>query len=168
MDGGFEAWAQASTPSLLRVAFLLCGQQHAAEDLVQGALEKVSTAWHGIDGHPDAYARVVLYRLNVSKWRRRKLVEVSTHTVPDRGEADHSDRVERRLILAAALMRLTRAQRSVLVLRFYEDLSAVEVAEILRCSVGTVKSQTHKALRALRDGTPELAELVGRRMATDV
>ena len=166
MDTGFEEWARARTPALLRAAYLLAGGQQNAEDLTQGVLVKVASAWRRIDD-PDAYARRVMYRLQVSWWRRRRLTETPIGAVPDRGQPDDTARVDIRLTLADALGRLTPAQRSVLVLRFFEDLAEAETAAVLQCSVGTVKSQTHKALAALRRAAPELAEIVGRRLPAD-
>lgn len=166
MEAGFEEWARARTPALLRAAFLLTGRQESAEDLTQDALLRVATAWGRIRHHPDAYARQVLYRLQVSRWRKRRLLETLT-AVPDHGGSDATSEVDVRVTLATALVRLTHAQRAVLVLRFYEDLSETETAAVLDCSVGTVKSQTHKALAALRRSSPELAELVGERLPAD-
>jgi RNA polymerase sigma-70 factor (sigma-E family) len=166
VDAGFEEWARARTPALLRRAYLLTGQQQSAEDLVQSTLERVATAWRRIDD-ADAYARQVMYRLQVSWWRRRRVRERLTDSPIDHGRADETAVVDIRLALADALRRLTSAQRCVLVLRFYEDLSEAETATALECSVGNVKSQTHKALAALRRAAPELAELVGRRLPAD-
>jgi RNA polymerase sigma-70 factor (sigma-E family) len=168
VDLQFEEWARARTPSLLRSAYLLTGGQHSAEDLVQSALERVLLAWDRILEHPDAYVRVVLYRENVGRWRRRRVHEVSATEGHDPGVADRTGQVETSMLLHSALARLTARQRAVLVLRFYDDLAESEVASILGCSVGTVKSQTHKALRALRAGAPELGDLIGERELRDV
>jgi RNA polymerase sigma factor (sigma-70 family) len=102
---------------------------------------------------------------NVTQWRRRKLKEVVTSAPPELGHDDQSSEVETRIMLQNALRRLTPAQRTVLVLRFYEDLSESETAFAIDRSTGTVKSQTHKALRALRDSSPELSDLVIRRLS---
>jgi RNA polymerase sigma-70 factor (sigma-E family) len=167
VDADFEDWARARTPSLLRAAYLLTGSQQAAEDLVQGALEKVAIAWRRIDGYPEAYARQVLYRLHLRSWRRRRVVEIITSSTPERGAGDQTAAVDLRVTVETALRLLTPAQRAVLVLRYYEDLSETDTAALLRCSIGTVKSQSHKALQSLRQKAPELAELVGRRLPTD-
>jgi RNA polymerase sigma-70 factor (sigma-E family) len=168
VDLQFEEWARARTPALLRTAYLLTGSQHSAEDLVQAALERVMPAWGRIRENPDAYARVVLHRENAGQWRRRRVREVSSDDAPEPGVADDSARVEIAMVLQAALARLTARQRAVLVLRFYEDRAEAEIADILSCSIGTVKSQTHKALRAMRSTAPELDDLVGRKQVTDV
>jgi RNA polymerase sigma-70 factor (sigma-E family) len=161
VDTGFEEWARARTPALLRAAYLLAGGQQNAEDLTQGVLVKLAAAWWRVDD-PDAYARRVLHRLQVSRWRRRSLTEMLVDAIPERGRPDPTGDVDVRIVLADALRRLTVPQRSVLVLRYYEDLSEAETAVVLGCSVGTVKSQTHKALAALRRVAPELADLGGR------
>jgi RNA polymerase sigma-70 factor (sigma-E family) len=145
---------------------LLTGRQESAEDLTQDALLRVATSWGRIRDYPDAYARQVLYRLQVSRWRRRRPAETLA-AAPERATFDVTGQVDVRVTLGKALDRLTPAQRAVLVLRFYEDLSEAEAAAVLECSIGTVKSQTHKALAALRRGSPELAELVGERLPAD-
>jgi RNA polymerase sigma-70 factor (sigma-E family) len=161
----FDAFVRARTPSLLRSAFLLTGDQHLAEDLVQNALIRTHGSWSRLHhaGNAEAYTRKVMYHLQVAWWRRGKVAESLAGEVPestrrfDRG--DHATITAVRLTLQAALLRLTNSQRAVLVLRFFEDRSEAEAAEILRVSVGTVKSQTAKALSRLRTVAPELNDI---------
>ena len=161
-DTEFEEFVRTRTAGLLRAAYLLTGDQHAAEDLVQTAFERTAARWRRIerDGGADAYVRTVLYRLQVDRWRRRKVGERLTDAPPERPAGDAYAGADTRLALRTALGRLTPRQRAVLVLRFYEDRSEAQAAEVLGCSLGTVKSQTHLALRRLREGSPELADLV--------
>jgi len=154
----FTRWARARQQHLLRVALLMTDDRSRAEDLVQDALTQVAMRWARLrDGSPDAYARKVIYHGNISWWRRRR-GEVLTPDVVDRpapGEA-----VERRLLVRRALAALTPRQRAVVVLRYFEDLTERDTADVLGVSVGTVKSQTHLALRRLREAAPELAEFL--------
>lgn len=156
----FEAWVRARGTTLARQAYLLTGDVHLAEDLVQDALARVAQHWRRLrrEGEPDAYARVVLHRLSIDRWRRRtaRPPEVLTGREVDRssGPVDH----ERRLVLRDALARLTPKQRAVLSLRFYDDLTEARTAEVLGCSVSTVKSQTRVALARVRDLAPDLLE----------
>lgn len=154
----FEDWARGHAPVLLRTAYLLVADQHRAEDLVQQTLERVAPGWERIE-HPDAYARQVLYRLRAGDGRRRRVSEVLVSVPPEISVRSASGSVDTKLAVADALRRLTPSQRRVLVLRYYEDLSEREVAQILGCSVGTVKSQAHKALAALRRAAPGLSDL---------
>lgn len=160
MDGEFEQWVRARSESLLRAAYLLAGSQPGAEDLAQSTLERVGAAWRRIDASPDGYARQVMYRLALRQWRQRDRESELASRYAEPGLHDAVDQVDTRIVLERALRRITASQRAVLVLRFYEDLSEAETASTLRCSVGTVKSQTHKALRALREVAPELADLI--------
>lgn len=154
----FSSWAAACQPSLLRTAVLLTGDHHRAEDLVQEALTKVALRWRRLRNEdPDAYARRIIVHDNISWWRRHRRDSV-THTESPVLSAYPT--VDRRLMLRQALSRLTPRQRSVVVLRYYTDLSERETAELMGTSVGTVKSQAHLALGRLRDGAPELAELL--------
>jgi RNA polymerase sigma-70 factor (sigma-E family) len=156
----FTRWARARQQPLLRTAVLLCGDHHRAEDLVQDALTKVALRWSRLrDGHPEAYARQVMVRTNISWWRRqRREVVLEVHDAASRpGPAGE---VDRRLLLDRALARLSPRQRTTVVLRFYEDLSERETAEVMGVGLGTVKSQTHVALARLRAAAPELAELL--------
>jgi len=161
----FARWASQRQLALLRTAVLICGDHHRAEDLVQEALTQVALRWRKLrDGHPDAYARRVIVNGNVSWWRRHRREVVSSEPdepaqVPAAVHAgeDHSDR---RIALHTALAALTPRQRAVIVLRYYEDLGERETAEVLGVSVGTVKSQTHMALRRLREGSPHLAVML--------
>ncbi|MEV4760769.1 SigE family RNA polymerase sigma factor [Micromonospora sp. NPDC049559] len=157
----FGEFVRAEITALTRTAYLLTGDRHHAEDLVQVALARAAVRWERIDD-PGAYVRRVLYTQSASwwRWRRARPPEALTGTVPDR--AVTGSEPELRLVLLQALARLTARQRAVLVLRYYEDRTEVETAALLGCAVGTVKSQTRHALERLRTLAPELAELVGR------
>jgi RNA polymerase sigma-70 factor (sigma-E family) len=160
----FIAFVQARQHRLLRSAYLVCGDHHLAEDLLQGALVKLALRWRQVrDGDPEAYLRTILLRDAISWWRRRRR-EWLTSAPPSRSGPDPNDDTSVRLVFASALRRLTPSQRAVLVLRFVEDLTEARTAEVLGVSVGTVKSQTNVALRRLRELAPELRELltVGR------
>jgi RNA polymerase sigma-70 factor (sigma-E family) len=156
----FDAFVRARTPALLRSAYLLTGDQHLAEDLVQTALGLTHRAWRNlhVTGNAEAYARKTMYHLQVTRWRRRRIVELFTGDVPDRpgGQADHAEQTALRLSLRSALSRLTAKQRAVVILRFFDDLTEAQAAETLGVSVGTIKSQTAKALERLRVLAPEL------------
>ena len=161
-SGEYDRFVRSRTPSLLRSAYLLTGDQHLAEDLVQTALARTHRAWSRLreSGNAEAYARRVMYHLQVSWWRRSRVPETLSGWVPDRpGPFDPGDRIAVRTTLRQALARLTASQRAVLVLRFFEDRSEAETAEVLGVSVGTVKSQTSRALQRLRKVAPELADL---------
>ncbi len=157
---GFRAFVASRSAALARTAYLLTGDAHLAEDLLQEALTRVATRWDriGVGGDPEPYVRRVLYTCAVDGWRRRRVVELVTDTPPElRGPGDDADVVARRLVLRDALARLTPRQRAVLVLRFYEDRTEAQTADILGCSLSTVKSQTKHALARLRQLAPELA-----------
>lgn len=157
----FTAWATGRRLSLLRTAVLLTGDHGRAEDLVQEALTKVAQRWGRLaDGHPEAYARQVIVRDNVSRWRRSRLEVVSSPAADDRRTPSPDADTDRRLVLLAALGRLTERQRVVLVLRYLDDLSEADTAAAMGVSTGTVKSTTHLALRRLREAAPELADLL--------
>ncbi|MFF0313447.1 SigE family RNA polymerase sigma factor [Micromonospora sp. NPDC005252] len=158
---GFADFVRAETAGLTRFAYLLTGDRHHAEDLVQVALARVVVRWERIED-PPAYLRRVLCTQAASwwRWRRARPAERLGGALPERsGPGDDADL---RLVLSAASARLTVRQRAVLVLRYYEDRTESETAELLGCRVGTVKSQTRHALGRLRVLAPELAELVGR------
>ncbi|GIH04181.1 DNA-directed RNA polymerase sigma-70 factor [Rhizocola hellebori] len=163
-DDGFREFVRARLGPLSRVAYLLTGDHHGAEDLLQSALIKLAGRWKRLaaEGYPEAYLRKVLYHEHVSAWRSRaRRPEVSILPLADRAaHTDEAADVVRRLVLRQALDKLTRKQRAVLVLRFFEDLSEADTAQALGCSVGTVKSQTSYALGRLRVVAPELAQLM--------
>ncbi|WP_312033770.1 SigE family RNA polymerase sigma factor [Actinoplanes sp. TBRC 11911] len=164
----FDTFVRARTHALLRSAYLLTGDQQLAEDLVQSALTRTHQSWKRLahSGNAEAYARRTMYHLQVSWWRRRRVAEVLPERMPDRpGREDHAGEVSLRLALREALARLTARQRAVLVLRFFEDCTEREVADMLGVSIGTVKSQTAKALARLRTIAPELADVDGRKEA---
>ncbi|WP_089154798.1 SigE family RNA polymerase sigma factor [Micromonospora sp. NBS 11-29] len=164
----FDSFVRTRTPALLRSAYLLTGDQHLAEDLVQSALARTHRSWSRLhdSGNAEAYTRKIMYHLQVSWWRRRRVAESMPGDLPEpRGGGsapDHAQQTTLRLTLRAALARLSAKQRAVLVLRFFEDRSETEAADLLGVTVGTVKSQTSKALVKLRSVAPELAELYVR------
>ncbi|MEU7863416.1 SigE family RNA polymerase sigma factor [Nonomuraea sp. NPDC049141] len=147
----FTAFVTTRSDSLIRLAYVLTGDQHAAEDLLQSALAKAADRWRSIRGDPEAYVRRVMYHEQVGRWRsprwgRERVVE----TPPERIAGDDTAQVDDRLTLEQALRRLPAKKRAVLVLRYFEDLPESDVARIMGCSIGTVRSQTHQAVKRLR------------------
>lgn len=157
-DEGFAEWAAGCERRLLRAAYLLTGDLHRAQDLVQEALVKVAMRWPKLrEGHPTAYARTILVHDHATWWRRRR--EIVVEAVDDAAVSSDPDLA---LVVQRALGRLTPAQRAVVVLRHFEDLSERETAATLGVSIGTVKSQNAAALARLRSRAPELLDLIGR------
>jgi RNA polymerase sigma-70 factor (sigma-E family) len=157
VDAEYVDFVRGRSLSLLRAAIVLTGDQGLAEDLVQSALARTHLAWNRLadTGNAEAYARKVMYRLQVDWWRRKRFRESLPGSLPDIATADFADAVVARDAVASALQVLTPKQRAVITLRFFEDFSEVEAAAVLGCSVGTVKSQTFKALAKLRAALPE-------------
>jgi RNA polymerase sigma-70 factor (sigma-E family) len=159
---GFREFVENRSSALLKTAVLLCGgDRHAGEDLLQNALARAVGKWQRID-EPEAYVRRILYRQQVGRWRLKwPRREVSVAEPPEAGAsgADTVAAAELRVVMREALSRLTARQRTMLVLRYFEDLPESEVARLLGCSVGTVRSTTHRSLARLRSLAPELAAL---------
>ncbi|PWR15638.1 SigE family RNA polymerase sigma factor [Micromonospora sicca] len=148
---GFDDFVVTRSPRLLRTAFLLTRDWALAEDLLQTALARAWEAWRRIDGDPEPYVRRIIVNAYASSWRRRWWGELPTADLPEAAaEADPHAGLDDRDRLWRALGRLPGRQRAVLVLRYFEDLSEVEISEVLGCSVGTVKSQASRAMAKLR------------------
>ena len=149
-ESAFRAFALTRRPALRRTAFLLCGDWHQADDLVQAALVKLYVAWPRIRDHelPDAYTHRILVRCYLDErrrpWRRESPVDLVDDGLATARPTDEQ------LDLRAALARLPRRQRATLLLRFWLDASVAQTADALGCSEGTVKSQTARALTTLR------------------
>ena len=146
----FEEFVVARRDALLRTAYLLTGNHHDAEDLVQSALIKVVPKWARIKDRPEPYVRRVLARESVNRWRGRRWREVTIDVVPEAMHHDGTDRTDR-IALLADLRRLSPRQRAVLVLRYFDDLTEADTAAALGISVGTVKSHVREALARLRN-----------------
>ncbi|GAA1912825.1 SigE family RNA polymerase sigma factor [Nocardioides marmoribigeumensis] len=154
----FEEYVGARLAALSRTAYLLTGHHQDAEDLVQRTLVKVVAVWPRIAADPDPYVKRVMYHDNISRWRRRsRRPERLTDVLPER-QVTRDDTT--RLALEDALSRLTPKQRTVLVLRFYEDLTEARTAEVMGVGLGTVKSQTRHAIKRIRELAPELETLL--------
>ncbi|WP_435746746.1 SigE family RNA polymerase sigma factor [Nocardioides sp. SYSU DS0663] len=156
-DAEFTEWLAVRQPALLRTAYLLAGDRHAAEDLLQTSLAKLYLSWDRVRDREavDAYARRIMVNENTSlwrrPWRRREHVSDDVPEPPpwtDRYD-DGSDGVLWELVQS-----LPRRARAVVVLRYYEQLTEAETAEVLGISVGTVKSQCSRALATLRARVP--------------
>ncbi len=161
-DPAFLEFVRSRSGALLRSAYLLTGDRHLAEDLVQTALAKTALRWDRINQrNAEAYTRRVLYHEQVDGWRRRRVAESFPGELPDLADryGSESERSDLKLAVQRALSRLGPRQRAVVVLRFFEDRTERETAEILGCSVGTVKSQAHRALAKLRTAAPSLLDL---------
>jgi RNA polymerase sigma-70 factor (sigma-E family) len=163
VDADFRAYVASRQRSLRRTAYFMCGDWHAADDLVQTTLTKLYVAWHQVtnkDG-PDAYAHRILANAVIDARRRPWRREISTEAVNESEDVAastaHSDE---RLDLAHALAQLPTRQRVTLILRFWADASVAETAEALGCSTGTVKSQTSRGLEGLRQALSSQEPLV--------
>ena len=157
-DAEFAAYMQARQPSLLRTAYLLTGDRHTAEDLVQTALAKLYLSWDKVQqrGSIDGYVRRILVNENNSLWRRGwKKREYASDELPDDTRVTDDYDEGQRAAVWAVVQTLPRKARAVVVLRYYEQLSEAETAETLGISVGTVKSQASRALATLRERAPE-------------
>ncbi len=149
-DDGFRQFVELRYRDLLRTAYLLTGTTHAAEDLVQTALLNALRHWKHIDD-PMAYVRRAMVNQRNNLWRRLTSRELITEVLPERSTPDSSAGVAQRAELLAALRKLPRKMRAVLVLRYWEDLSEAETAALLGCSVGSVKAQASRGLARLRE-----------------
>ena len=154
----FDEFFTGTARSLLRAAYALTGDRGAAEDLVQEVFERLYVAWPRVDD-PSAYARRALVNRGTNRWRHRSRHPETTLTDAHHGAVGDASAIsDDRDALIRVLALLPARQRAVIVLRYLEDLSEVEVAQALSCSVGTVKSQASRALARLRDlltATPE-------------
>jgi RNA polymerase sigma-70 factor (sigma-E family) len=150
----FEDFVIESGDALLRMATLLCADPHAAEDVYQETLHRLAARWSRIDS-PKAYCRRVMHNLVIDQARaqRRQLPEsrlFATHDGSDPQSGDAATAVELRPALLAALGTLTAQQRAIVVLRYFDDRSETEVADLLGVSPGTVKSTASRAVAQLR------------------
>lgn len=154
VDPTFEEFVERASTTLLRTAYLLTGDRGHAEDLLQTALLRTARRWSQARGAPEAYARKVLVNLSRdrTRWLGRRPAEAPLPPDPDNLRVVDAgyDRVAERGVVVRALARLPTRQRQVIVLRFFEDLSVEQTAELLGFSPGTVKSYTSRALATLR------------------
>ncbi len=146
----FAEFVATRSPALLRTARLLTGDWASAEDLLQTALTTSWRKWSRISGNPEPYVHKVMVNTYLAWTRRFWVRERPTEVLPETAVDDATSHVVDEDEIQAALRRLPRRQRAVVVLRYFDDLSEVECAAILGETVGTVKSQTSKALAALR------------------
>ncbi len=159
-DPGFGEYVTARSRSLLRTAYLLTGNRADAEDLVQAALAKTYLAWERIEdrGAVDGYVRRAMVNTHISWWRRRRLEEFPTDEVPDQAVADHAGHSDLQDSLRRAVDRLPQRMRAAVVLRYYEDMTEAEIADVLGVSLGTVKSTVSRAVAKLRIDADLLAD----------
>jgi|HubBroStandDraft_1064217.scaffolds.fasta_scaffold06517_3 RNA polymerase sigma-70 factor (sigma-E family) len=148
----FREFARQRAAPLHRSAYLLCGDWHLAEDLVQETLAKAYAQWHRVRNadSPQAYVRRILLNEARERWRRHEAPVPRTDAATDQPVPDWSDDIVRRAQLFDALLRLPARQRATIVLRYFDGLTERETATALGCGEGTVKSQTSRALAALR------------------
>jgi RNA polymerase sigma-70 factor (sigma-E family) len=165
----FIEWASARKGGLLGTAYVMVGDHHLAEDIVQEALTKTYVAWPRIrdTSKAEAYARRAVARTAISWWRRKSSHERPCERLPDEAGRDTmADDISRRDSVWVQLQALPIRQRSAIVLRFYEDLSVADTAHALGCSEGSVKSQVSRGLARLKEtlgDIDELTETRGRR-----
>ena len=146
----FTEFATAASPRLRRTAFLLCGDWHTAEDLAQTTLAKMFVAWRRVSqlDAVHAYATRTLVNSYLASMRRKRAAELLLSRLPDRPVEPQAP--ELRLVVLGALATLPPRARAVVVLRYWEDLSIEQVAGLLGCSPGNVKSQSARSLDKLR------------------
>ncbi|MET8506309.1 SigE family RNA polymerase sigma factor [Streptomyces sp. NPDC004787] len=152
--GEFAEFAAAAWPRLVRTAHLLTGDFHEAEDLVQTTLVKVYARWKHIPrDDKEVYVRRSLVNNNFSRIRKKRVSQLLMPFLPEtahRSHVGHAETLEHRAALVQALSTLPVRQRAVLVLRYFDDLSDPDIAAVLNCSLGTVKTHARRGLAALR------------------
>lgn len=149
----FHAFVTGRWHALVRTGYLLTGDHHAAEDLVQSALVRTHRRWDRIERREavEAYVIRTMINLQCNHWRRRRVGERLYAAIPEQlSREDHTSAFHLREELWTALQALPTRMRAVLVLRYFEDLSEAETADLLGCAVGTVKSQASRGLDRLR------------------
>jgi RNA polymerase sigma-70 factor (sigma-E family) len=153
-EDDFRAFVAARSPSLLWFAHVLTGDRHTAEDVVQIALAKTALGWSRVrrKENPEGYVRRAIVNTHLNAMRRKPWREQPREFMPDDALARRAEEeLDDRDAMWAALAGLPPKQRAVLVLRYYEDLSEADIADVLGCSRGTVKSQAAKGLLHLRE-----------------
>ncbi len=166
-EADFAEYVAARQHALLRTAYVLTGDRHSAEDLLQTALAKAYLSWGRLrdPGAADGYVRRIMVNEHTSWWRRAwRRRETSTGELPEprrdggsaaagfgRASVDETDRSGERDAMWTLVQTLPPRQKAAVVLRYYEDLSEADTAAVLGVSVGTVKSQTSRAIAALRE-----------------
>jgi len=165
----FTEFAVAAAPRLRRTAFLLCGDWHAAEDLAQTTLARMFVSWRRINRQEAvyAYANRTLVNAYLADRRHRRNREVLTGWLPDRPDPGASQACEERMIVLDALAALPPKARVVVVMRYWADLSVDQVADLLGCSTGNVKSQSARGLGKLRAILEQDATRTGLRPGRD-
>lgn len=163
MQADFEEFVAARGHALLRFAYLLTSDRHLAEDLVQEALLRAHRRWSSIESSygPEPYVRKAVLRAFLSWRRRRASGEIAIPEPPDRpADEGLAERAVERDAMWGLLGQLSKAQRAVLVLRYYEDLADTEIAQLLGCTPATVRVHAHKALGRLRQALGTGADAV--------
>ncbi|NUW30761.1 SigE family RNA polymerase sigma factor [Nonomuraea sp. SMC257] len=151
MDDGFAEYVAHRHLRLCRMAYLLTRDWGTAEDVVQTALAKAWLAWRRIEGNPDPYVYRIIVNTHASWWRRRWRGEVPAATLPETADLrDPAAEVDDQAALWSAIGTLSPRQRAVIVLHYFEGRTLAQVAEIVGCSLGAVKSQLSRALTRLR------------------
>jgi RNA polymerase sigma-70 factor (sigma-E family) len=151
-EQAFNAFVAARSRHLLQTAFLLTGDRHRAEDLLQTALTRAYLRWDRIESDdPEGYVRRTLTNAHIDWWRRKPWREEPSAELPEVAVNDATSSYAVRDAVLQALAGLSRRQRAVVVLRYYEDLSEAEIANVLGCSTGTVKSAASRAMAKLRE-----------------
>jgi RNA polymerase sigma-70 factor (sigma-E family) len=136
---------------LLRSAVLLAGSREAGEDLLQAALERMLRHWRAIDGDPEGYLRRTIYNLATDRWRRQRRWRDRLHQLQPPPGPEGVEIIDLRDQLARLVDQLPPKQRAVIVLRYWEQLPAQETAELLGCSVGTIKATAFRGMQRLRE-----------------
>jgi RNA polymerase sigma-70 factor (sigma-E family) len=152
-EADFTDFVTHRAPALLRTAYLLCGgDRGAAEDLLQDVLERAYPRWRRIRDKPESYLRAALANAAANRWRTRsrRVSEVPLDAAEVVTRSGHEQQIVYHDQVVRALRRLPPRMRAALVLRFFDDMSEADVAKALRCSTGTVKSQTSRGLARLR------------------
>lgn len=150
---GLETLVAQRGDALLATAVLLTGSRTAGEDLLQAALERLMRHWNRVHGDKEGFLRRTMYHLAIDQWRSRKRRPEVLASVEPPHQPDATDTWHLRQALIQALATLPPRQRAVLVLRYWEQLSEAEAAEVLGCSIGTVKSTASRGLARLREVT---------------